>query len=57
MLNQKPLNQEQQAVQDSFEHVAEHATGFDRAADMMDDFMASPEMQLKDSSREVNKPV
>ncbi|WP_338924127.1 hypothetical protein V0M98_38580 (plasmid) [Pseudomonas silesiensis] len=57
MLNQKPLNQEQQAVHDSFEYVAEHATGFDRAADMMDDFMASPEMQLKDSSREVNKPV
>lgn len=56
MLDQKPMNKEQLAVQNSFKDAAEKVTGFDRAADMMDEFMASPEMQLTPTANN-SKPV
>lgn len=56
MLDQKPQNKEQLAVQNAFKDVAEKVSGFDRAADMMDEFMASPQMQLT-APANTSKPV
>lgn len=56
MLDEKILNKEQLAVQNAFKDAGERATGFDQAADIMDEFMASPEMQLTPPAN-TSKPV
>jgi hypothetical protein len=57
MLDEKPLNKEQLAVQNAFKDAAQKATGFDRASDMMDEFMSTPEMQLGAAPAKNSKPV
>jgi hypothetical protein len=57
MLDEKPLNKEQLAVQNAFKEATQKATGFDRASDMMDEFMSTPEMQLSAAPAKNSKPV